>query len=107
MIGIERKGSCLCGEVKINATASDNNVGACHCRMCRKWGGGPFLAIDCGSEVAFEGDENISVFNSSDWAERGFCRSCGTHLYYRLKGNGQYIMPLGLFEDDGNFVMNH
>ncbi len=107
MAGIERTGSCLWGDVKINATAADNTVGACHCSKCRKWGGGPFLSIDCGPGVNFDGDENISVFNSSEWAERGFCKNCGTHLFYRLKGNGQYIMPLGLFEDDGNFVFDH
>ena len=25
-------------------------VGACLCSMCRKWGGGPLLAADCGTD---------------------------------------------------------
>ena len=66
--------------------------------MCRRWGGGPFIEIDCGTDVAFEGAENISVFDSSAWAERGFCRSCGTHLFYRIKETGQHMMPVGLFD---------
>ena len=93
-------GQCLCGGVKITAKAASSNVGACHCDMCRRWGGGPLMAIDCGTDVSLDGEENISVFESSAWAERGFCKSCGSHLFYRLKHNGQYFMPAGLFADN-------
>lgn len=40
-----------------------------------------------------------TVFRSSDWAERGFCGTCGTHLFYRLLPTGEYILPAGLFQD--------
>ena len=65
------------------------------------------MAVDCGTEVTFAGEENITVFNSSDWAERGFCSKCGSHLFYRLKGNGQYIMPVGLFPDGQALSFDH
>ncbi len=58
------------------------------------------MEIECGTAVEFVGAENITVFDSSDWAERGFCKHCGTHLFYRLKGTGQYSVPVGLFPDD-------
>lgn len=101
------KGSCLCGSVKINAPDISKQVGACHCGMCRKWGGGPLMATDCGNQVTFEGEENISVYNSSDWAERGFCKKCGSHLFYRLKGNNQHMMPAGLFDNSEQFELDH
>lgn len=104
---IEGKGSCLCGAVSFTANAMSPKVGACHCRMCRKWGGGPFVEVECGTDVSFEGTENIAVFNSSDWAERGFCRECGSHLFYRLKDSQKYSMPAGLFDDDARFVFKH
>lgn len=104
---IEGKGHCLCGEVRINAKKISTSVGACHCDMCRKWGGGPYMAIDCGTEVSFEGDENIATFGSSEWADRGFCKKCGTHLFYKLKENGQLMMSLGLFDEDQSFVFDH
>ncbi|PHQ72191.1 MAG: aldehyde-activating protein [Sneathiella sp.] len=107
MSGTERQGACLCGDVKITAKMSENGVGVCHCSTCRKWGGGPFLSTDCGTDVALMGEENIGVFNSSDWAERGFCKKCGTHLFYRLKETGQYIVPMGLFENGDDFVLDH
>ena len=107
-MSVERSsGSCLCGATRVSVTGISKNVGACHCRMCRKWGGGPYLAVDCGTNVSLEGEENISVFNSSEWAERGFCKKCGTHLFYRLKESNQCIMPVGLFDDDPGFVFEH
>ncbi len=94
----ERQGHCLCGAVKITATGASDDVGACHCQMCRRWGGGPFMEVDCGSDVIFEGEDKISVFKSSDWAERGFCKNCGTHLFYRIQQTGRHVVPIGLFE---------
>jgi len=75
--------------------------------MCRRWTGGPFLAVDCGSEVKFTGEGNITVFNSSDWADRGFCKKCGSNLFYRLKGVEQYQIPPGLFDNDSGLEFNH
>lgn len=101
------KGNCLCGAVKITANSMKHNVGACHCDMCRRWGGGPFMEVNCGSDVVFEGEENISVFESSEWAERGFCSKCGTHLFYRLKQGPQYMMPVGLFNNVENLQFDN
>jgi len=100
-------GSCLCGAVNFTASEASASVGSCHCGMCRKWNGGPLLTVDCGSEVSFEGDSNITVFNSSEWAERGFCNKCGSHLFYRLKENNQYMILAGLFDNNDKFVFDH
>jgi len=101
------KGSCLCGEVSFTAKSVSKSVGACHCSMCRKWGGGPLMAVDCGTDVTFEGAENISVFNSSEWAERGYCNKCGSHLFYRLKDSKWHMMAAGLFDDNSMFEFDH
>lgn len=103
----ERKGHCLCGAVRITAHTTSNEVGACHCKMCRRWGGGPFMEIECGTRVSFQGEHSIAVYASSDWAERGFCRHCGTHLFYRFKETGHHGVPIGLFEDDDKLIFAH
>ena len=54
------------------------------------------MAAPVGS-VAFEGAENLGRYASSDWAERGFCRQCGSNLFYLLKPN-RYIIGAGLFD---------
>jgi hypothetical protein len=75
--------------------------------MCRQWGGGPLLAVECDSDVSFSGEENIGVYQSSEWAERGFCQKCGSHLFYRLKQNHQYYIPVGIFNNEEGLVLEH
>lgn len=101
------KGHCLCRAISILVKTMRKSIDGCHCQMCRRWGGGPLLVVDCGSDVLFEGQDNITTFKSSEWAERGFCRQCGTHLFYRLKQNSQYFIPVGLFEQPQDFVFEH
>lgn len=100
-MGAQHHGACLCGAVRVTAKPKSPDIGVCHCSMCRKWGGGPLLAVECEGTVHFEGAEQISIFDSSQWAERGFCQKCGTHLFYRLKERPLYAIPVGLF-DNGN-----
>ncbi len=103
----EANGSCLCGEINISAKSMNTHVGACHCSICRKWGGGPLMAVECGTEVSFSDNELITTFNSSEWAERGFCKQCGSHLFYRLKVNNFHYMPVGIFDDSDDVVFDH
>lgn len=100
-------GQCLCGKVKLKASPAELKAGACHCQFCRTWSGGPLLTLDCGTEVKLDGACFISTFNSSEWAERGFCNNCGTHLFYRLKQNGQYFIPVGLLALAQDPVFDH
>ncbi|MCM8536124.1 MAG: GFA family protein [Lentisphaeraceae bacterium] len=103
----EVQGKCLCGAVKVKAQKADDNVGACHCSMCRKWTGGPLLVVDCQSSVKFTGEEHITSYKSSDWAERGFCSKCGTHLFYRLLPKNQYMVPAGFFGNENELKFDH
>lgn len=64
------------------------------------------LAVDCGTEVTFSGEEHIGVFRSSEWAERGFCKMCGTSLFYRIVDGQQYAVPIGLFDDAESLVFD-
>jgi hypothetical protein len=100
----EGEGSCLCEAVKFTANKAEKSIGACHCDMCKKWGGGPLLGVHCGYEVLFIGKENIQIYSSSDWAERGFCKICGSHVFYKLKDSGHHFIPAGLFEDQDQLV---
>ncbi|MBT4287269.1 MAG: GFA family protein [Deltaproteobacteria bacterium] len=93
------RGSCLCGSIHFTAATMGRSHGACHCAMCRKWSGGPLMSVFCGSDVTFESEEFIGVYESSQWAERGFCKKCGSALFYRVKGNQTYHIPIGLFDE--------
>lgn len=102
---IEHRGSCLCGEVQLLTHLDSHHVAVCHCGLCRTWGGGPLFAVESQNEVDFRGAEHIAIFSSSEWAERGFCKQCGTHLFYRLKEGGHYAIPVGLLEDNGQWQL--
>lgn len=69
--------------------------------MCRRWGGGPYLAVQCATEFSFTGEEHITRFPSSSWAERGFCKRCGSHLFYHFTPTGTHSFPAGLFDNPG------
>lgn len=93
------KGACLCGSIEVVAEDHEE-VGLCHCDMCRRWSGGPMFAVHGGTRVEFKGGEPAR-YRSSDWAERGFCPTCGTHLFYRLVQTDEYALPAGLFQEAG------
>ena len=64
------------------------------------------MFVDCGANVTFKGEENITVYDSSAWAERAFCKQCGSHLFYRLKHNNAHQMLVGSFQDQENFHLD-
>jgi hypothetical protein len=91
--------SCLCGGVKITVGEINPKFTVCHCKSCRAWGGAPFFAVQCGTNVKIEGTEKVKMYDSSAWASRGFCTNCGTHLFFKIKETGEYNMPVGMFPD--------
>ncbi len=59
--------------------------------------------------ISFEGEENIGRYQSSDWAERAWCKTCGSNIWYRVTvegpHNGDYHMPIGLLDDTSGLKM--
>ena len=96
------KGSCLCGAVEV-AAPDHKDIGLCHCSMCRRWSGGPMFAVHCGPGVTFSGKQQPARYQSSEWAERGFCPLCGTHLFYHLLPTDEYMLPAGILGDAVDF----
>src|SRR5262245_14653258 len=97
--GVDLPGGCLCGAVRFTAAPRDHDFGACHCGMCRKWTAGPFLALECGDTVRIDDAASLGIYRSSEWAERGFCKRCGTPLFYRLVGKDFYVVSAEAFDD--------
>lgn len=88
---MKKSGSCLCGAVTFEIANAPKTTGACHCSMCRKWSGGVFLGVQVAPEnLTIKGEDNIATYTSSPWAERAFCRTCGTSLFYRLTAEGPH-----------------
>ncbi|MEX6210808.1 GFA family protein [Providencia huaxiensis] len=64
------------------------------------------FSIDGGSNLTIEGKEAITVFASSSWGERAFCKHCGTHLFYHLISPSTYYVSAALFEESKNAQMS-
>jgi hypothetical protein len=102
---MKAKGNCICKSVKFSFNLKNKHFDACHCSMCRSWGGGPALTVETDGGIEFEGEENLTIYSSSDWAERGFCKKCGSNLFYRLKDEKLNFcnFNLGTIENHENF----
>lgn len=97
------EGHCLCGAVKVRVDQADHRVGACHCRLCQRWSGGLFLSFRVG-ELEIVG--SVTRFQSSPFAERAFCPTCGSHIFVRdtAEGSPFDLMP-GLFDEATTWPM--
>jgi hypothetical protein len=90
-------GGCQCGAVRYELTARPKNSSICHCRMCQKAGGSPFMAFTGGvrRERFIFTRGAPAIYRSSEIAERGFCAACGTPLTYGLIGGDRISVTLG------------
>jgi hypothetical protein len=78
------EGGCLCGAIRYRITSEPRVSALCHCRSCRRAGGGPTLAwlvLNVG-DVQFTAGKPAQ-FRSSDTVTRQFCARCGTQLTYQ------------------------
>ena len=91
-------GHCLCGAVRVTLTNPRDQVEICHCDMCRRSGGAYYGALESES-FAFASEANVGVYRSSEWAERGFCKQCGSTLFYHFLPTGNRSFAAGLFDD--------
>ncbi|MDW3224027.1 MAG: GFA family protein [Paracoccaceae bacterium] len=104
---MSKDGSCLCGAVTYSLANDPKEIGACHCNMCRKWSGGIFLGLEVPADtVKISGAENLNIYSSSPWAERAFCKTCGSSVYYRVTApgphEGTYHFGVGTLNDLGD-----
>lgn len=93
-------GGCLCGAVRYSAVPEKPEMDVCHCRMCRRWSGGVFMSVPC-NDLAIEDERALGRYVSSQWAERLFCRECGTSLFWRFQDDesGHVAIAFQSFDD--------
>ena len=96
-------GGCLCGAVRFAATPVKAEMDVCHCGMCRRWSGGTFMAVACGTGFGVVDDSELGLYRSSKWAERRFCRRCGSSLFWRGVADGHVAVSMQAFDDASRF----
>lgn len=93
------EGSCLCGGVRYTVKGPMRPVKACHCRQCRKTSG-HYVAMTSVPLDAFhlDADDTLAWFASSDDAERGFCKACGSSLFWKPNGENRVSIAAGTLD---------
>ncbi|PSJ61868.1 GFA family protein [Kumtagia ephedrae] len=92
-------GSCNCGAIRFRTTGRLRDVIYCHCSQCRKQTGHFYAATNVtDADLLVEGTDNITWFQSSSAAKRGFCRTCGSALFWKLDGDPTISVMAGLFD---------
>lgn len=79
-------GGCLCGAVKFSAELPSKWCAHCHCTMCRRAHGAGYVTWVGFEDSQFRietGEDRLRWFASSENAQRGFCATCGSTMFFR------------------------
>ena len=109
------EGGCLCGAIRYRiATGPETGLDPaalpgtyCHCSMCRKATGGGYAALVAIPRDAIAWTSSPSIFRSSPIAHRGFCRSCGSPLFYEADAEDHVAITVGSLDDPSGFRPDH
>jgi hypothetical protein len=93
-------GGCQCGAIRYEWRGKMAHASVCHCRMCQKASGQPFMGFAGGKQEHLRWTRGApSIFRSSDMVERGFCKECGTPLTYAFDGTGMISVTINSLDD--------
>jgi hypothetical protein len=95
-----KTGSCLCGGVTFEVLGPLRPIVGCHCNQCRKQTGhyGAFTASE-DVDLVLKSITSLAWHSASDTAKRGFCKSCGSLLFW--KGEGRTYTSIAAGSIDG------
>ncbi len=79
-------GRCLCGAVRYEIAGPTRGVVICHCGQCRRAHGhlGAYAAV-ARDRLGLHESRGLAWYESSDTARRGFCRECGSVLFWEQR----------------------
>ena len=84
-------GRCECGAVQFEVHGPMRKVVYCHCKQCQRTSGYYVAATACAvPDLKMTEDSGLEWYVSSDIADRGFCKVCGSSIFYR-PNHGRHI----------------
>ncbi len=89
-------GGCLCGAVRFEATEPPTWVAHCHCRSCRLSRGVAFVTWTSVPMDRFsytQGEQSVAWYRSSESILWGFCKNCGSSMFYQADKAGHSESP--------------
>jgi hypothetical protein len=96
-------GSCLCGAVQFAVEGELKPPDGCHCTICRKSSGHFYASTDIPrARVTIEGGDNITWYRSSEKVQRGFCKTCGSPMFFDPIYRDWIGLSMGAFDKPTN-----
>ena len=93
------QGSCECGAVAFDLHGPLRGVVVYHCLQCRKNSGHYWAATSVPTpQLNLRQSKGLSWYRSSDVARRGFCKECGSSLFYQLDDEGRTSVGAGTLD---------
>jgi hypothetical protein len=73
-----------------------DTVTFCHCSQCRRFSGHYWSATRAQTaDMTFTNRAGLTWFQSSEHAQRGFCKTCGSSLFYQPNGAAHMGIAVG------------
>jgi hypothetical protein len=74
----------MCGSVQYTISSDLRDVWNCHCSRCRQFTGHHMAATAAPDDaVVFTNDLGLTWYEPADGVYYGFCRMCGSSLFWR------------------------
>lgn len=100
-----RTGACLCGAVRFRTHGPVREVVYCHCSQCRRQTGLHYAATDVARErLEVTGEDMVRWYRASDEAQRGFCGTCGSALFWLSNTSEKISVMAGAFDEPSGLV---
>ncbi|SLN77249.1 GFA family protein [Oceanibacterium hippocampi] len=95
------EGGCLCGAIRLEASADALGSNVCHCSLCRRAHSAPAVPWVTVRREGFRFTQGeAKSYRSTPGAVRRFCGDCGQQLTFELARNPGWIDVAALALDD-------
>lgn len=92
--------------MRFEVDAVRKTVTVCHCSQCRRTSGHLWASTHAPfNSVKFVNDSGLQWYASSATAKRGFCKTCGSSLFYRMNDEDGIGIAAGCLEDAGDLTI--
>ncbi|MFH1806282.1 MAG: GFA family protein [Pseudomonadota bacterium] len=96
---VQHTGGCHCGEVRYEVRGPLQDAYMCHCNLCRKLHGHVSVYATTGKDdFHLLKDEGLRWYRLSKKTDRGFCKECGSALFWRTIRSKQVSITPGTLD---------
>ena len=103
---MKHQGGCFCGAIRYEFDAEDVPAADCHCSMCRRTSGAPYVSwlVVPADKFSFTSG-TPKMLQSSEKGQRYFCDNCGTPVTCVINTHPEQIdVTLGSLDNPEAFT---